>query len=115
MCSCSLFFSLPLIFTLVAAIAFSFSNLAIKFSYFSFISCSSSFSVIHVNGVDVECMYLRYESRTDDFVRTKIWLSKAVDKKKMKRKTISYGLERIVLYYAHVYHQTSFHSFFCQK
>ena len=52
------FFSLPLIFTLVAASIFYFLTTAIKFSCFSsyeiglclfFISRSSSFSVIHVN------------------------------------------------------------------
>ena len=51
-------FSLPLIFTLVAASIFHFLTTAIKFSCFSsneiglcllFISRSSSFSVIHVN------------------------------------------------------------------
>ena len=58
MCSCSLFFSLPLIFNLVAASIFHFLTTAIKFSGFSsneirlclfFISRSRSFSVIHVN------------------------------------------------------------------
>ena len=59
MCSCPLFFfSLPLIFTLVAASIFHFSHHRYKIfmfffqrnsSLFVFISRSSSFSVIHVN------------------------------------------------------------------
>ena len=58
MCFCSLFFSLPLIFTLVVASIFHFLTTAIKFSCFSsneiglclfFVSRSSSFSVIQVN------------------------------------------------------------------
>ena len=51
MCSCSLFFSLPLIFTLVAASIFHFSCFSsneIGLCLF-FVSRSSSFSVIHVN------------------------------------------------------------------
>ena len=56
--SCSLFFTLPLIFTLVAASISHFLTAAIKFSCYSsnkigllciLISGSSSFSVIHVN------------------------------------------------------------------
>ena len=58
MCSCSLFFSLPLIFTLVAASISHFLTAAIKFSCYSsndiclhcfFISRCSSFSDFHVN------------------------------------------------------------------
>ena len=53
MWSCSLFFLLPLISTLVAASISHFLTAAIKFSCFSsnciFISGSSSFSVIHSN------------------------------------------------------------------
>ena len=62
MCSCSLFFSLPLIFTLVAASISPLSHRRYKifmvfflrnWSPLVFISRSSSFSVIHVN-VDIE-------------------------------------------------------------
>ena len=58
MSSCSLFFSLPLIFTLVAASISHFLTVTIKFSCYSskeidilcfLISDSSSFSVIHAN------------------------------------------------------------------
>ena len=61
MCSCSLFCSLPLIFTLGAASISHFLTAAIKFSYYSsdeigllcFVSLASSFSVIHVS-LDIE-------------------------------------------------------------
>ena len=58
---CSLFFSLPLILTLVAASISHFLTATLKFSCYSsneirllciFISGSSSFSVIHSNYVD---------------------------------------------------------------
>ena len=55
MCSCSLLFSLPLIFTLVAASISHFLDSAVKFFFYEivlrcvYISRSRSFSVIHVN------------------------------------------------------------------
>ena len=62
MSSCSLFFSLPLFFTLVAASISRFLTAAIKLSCYSsneigllcfFISVSGSFSVVHAN-VDIK-------------------------------------------------------------
>ena len=62
MSSCSVFFSLPLFFTLVAASISRFLTAAIKLSCYSsneigllcfFISVSGSFSVVHAN-VDIK-------------------------------------------------------------
>ena len=74
MCSCSLCFSLPLIFTLVNATISHFLTAAIKFSRFSsneialrcfFISRTSSFPVIHV-------IYTLKFSRKKDFLSLKV-------------------------------------------
>ena len=74
LCSCSLCFSLPLIFTLVNVTISHFLTAAIKFSRFSsneiavrcfFISRTSSFPVIHV-------IYTLKFSRKKDFLSLKV-------------------------------------------